>query len=130
MMRLGPGMTLLIVTLSAVHILGRLAVLPALLFDVMRPAQLDEIIAQPLLLFYAGALVPAPAGGGLIEIAFATRLHNALGPAVAAALLWWRVYTFHLLAAAGGLVLAWTALARWGQTTSPRPRATLVIDSE
>jgi uncharacterized protein (TIRG00374 family) len=113
--RMRPTTIFLILFLSAVHITGRIAVLPALLSDRLEPELLGPSISWPLVLFHAGALVPLPAAGGAVELMFGATLGTALGDRVGAALVWWRVYTFYLLAASGGLVLAWLA----------RPRAAL-----
>lgn len=94
-----------ILLVSVIHIACRLAILPALLADSLTPELVVPAIAWPLLLLYAGALVPAPGGGGALEIGFAGSMSKILGDAVGPALLWWRVYTFHALVLAGALVL-------------------------
>jgi hypothetical protein len=111
-----------LILLSATHILARLAILPALLFDRMTYALLGPSVAWPLVILHAGAMVPIPAGGGMIELAFATALDSTLpGAMLGGALVWWRVYTFYLLAAAGSLVLALEIGAgrRTARTASP-----------
>jgi uncharacterized protein (TIRG00374 family) len=110
--RLGPARIAAILTISAVHILARLAILPVLLAAADRAIPVGTTVAACLLLMYGGALVPAPGGGGVIEFAFAMTLEGAIGPTVGAALVWWRWYTFHLLAGAGGLLLARAAWTR------------------
>ncbi len=95
----------LLLLLSAAHIAARLSILPALLSDQLAAGEFGPALGWPLLLLYAGALVPVPGGGGALELAFAAVLGRTLGPATGAALVWWRVYTFHLLAATGGCVL-------------------------
>jgi hypothetical protein len=65
------------------------------------------LLAWPMLLLYAGALVPAPGGGGAIELVFAAALDDVLSPDhLVAALLWWRFYTYYLSALLGAIVLA------------------------
>lgn len=68
----------------------------------------------PLVLLYAGSLLPPPGGGGAVEITFIAALTSVVGGVeLAGTLLWWRVYTFYLGALAGGLVLV-LALGRQG----------------
>jgi uncharacterized membrane protein YbhN (UPF0104 family) len=105
--RIGVPMALSILALSAVHLACRLLVLPALMSDMLTPGLVGPAIGWPMLLYYAGALVPAPAGGGAVELAFESTLRSSLGGAVGAALIWWRVYTLHLPVLIGATVLAW-----------------------
>jgi hypothetical protein len=56
-------------------------------------------------------VVPAPGGGGFIEGAFAATLSTAIPAGIfAAALLWWRFYTFYLYILIGGLAAGDAAL--------------------
>jgi hypothetical protein len=102
-LRAGP--VVVVLALSTLHIVCRLALLPALLSDSLSASLVIPAVAWPLLLLYAGALVPIPGGGGAVELGFAGSIGEMLGPAAGAALLWWRVYTFHALVLAGGIVL-------------------------
>jgi hypothetical protein len=96
---------------SIAHIAARLTILPAIVLLYDRTASLAPLIFWPLALIYGGAAVPAPAGGGLMEVAFKATLGSAIPPAVfGAALIWWRFYTFYIYVplgavAAGHLVL-------------------------
>jgi glycosyltransferase 2 family protein len=97
---------------SLAHMAGRLAVLPILGHAIAPAAPLALLVAWPLLFLYAGALLPPPAGGGAIEVAFAATVGDGVPAAtLASLLLWWRFYTFYLPALAGGL-LASTVIAR------------------
>lgn len=93
---------------SVVHVLCKVATLPVLVLlsaeslSVTRES-LAPLVLWPLALFYGGAVIPAPGGGGVIEGAFALTLQDAIPPAIfAASLLWWRFYTFYLYIIIGG----------------------------
>lgn len=94
---------------SVVHVLCKVAVLPALVFlgDRTFPLTMDTLaplVLWPLALFYGGVVVPAPGGGGFIEGAFAATLRSAIPAGIfAASLLWWRFYTFYLYVIAGAV---------------------------
>jgi len=90
-------------TMSVIHVAMRLCVLPALIYG----AGADG----PLGLLYGAAVVPAPGGGGAVEIAFRAALAPVIGPSLfAAALLWWRFYTFYIYILLGALVAGGTVL--------------------
>jgi len=91
--------------LSIIHILLRLAVLPIIIYSLGVRAPLGPIILWPLAILYGSSAAPAPAGGGLIEVAFRGALGGHI-PAhiMGAALLWWRVYTFYILLVCGAIV--------------------------
>ncbi|MGH7713306.1 MAG: lysylphosphatidylglycerol synthase transmembrane domain-containing protein [Gemmatimonadaceae bacterium] len=105
------GWLLLALFASVAHIGARLTILPAivLLYDATAPVA--PLIFWPLALVYGGAAIPAPAGGGLLEVAFKAVLGSAVPPAIfGAALIWWRLYTFYIYVplgafAAGHLVM-------------------------
>lgn len=122
---------------SVVHVLCKVAVLPLLVLigdGTMANGALAQstmavtrdtlapLVLWPLALFYGGVVVPAPGGGGFIEGAFAATLKPAIPAALfAAALLWWRFYTFYLYLLVGGLAAgdaALRALRRQGSSTS------------
>jgi uncharacterized protein (TIRG00374 family) len=111
-----PGRMLLAFTGSVLHVLFKVATLPMLVFlaDPTFPLTMDSLaplVLWPLALFYGGAAVPAPGGGGLIEGAFAATLSSAIPPAIfAASLLWWRFYTFYLYLLIGGVAAGDAAL--------------------
>ena len=97
---------------SVAHVAMRLVVLPALVL----PAALVKVPVAPLALWplgllYGAAVVPAPGGGGAVELAFRAALGSVIPARIfPAALLWWRFYTFYLYiilgaVIAGGLVL-------------------------
>jgi uncharacterized protein (TIRG00374 family) len=116
---LRAGTVVVILTLSTLHIVCRLALLPALLLDSLTASLVIPAVAWPLLLLYAGALVPIPGGGGVLELGFAGSIGELLGPAAGAALLWWRIYTFHGLVLAGGIVLFAATIAPRSARNAP-----------
>ncbi len=99
------GLVLLAILASVVHVVCRIAVLPVLAYALGSDASLEPLILWPLVLFYGGILIPAPAGGGVIEVVFATALGTTLGAGeLGASLIWWRFYTFYIYLLLGALV--------------------------
>ena len=97
--------------LSLIHVGARLAVLPALVLSYDRDATLGPLILWPLALIYGGNAAPAPAGGGLIEMAFRGSLGGVIpAPYFAATLIWWRFYTFYGLLLLGAFVAGGTVM--------------------
>jgi len=111
-----PGMMLLALGGSILHVCFKVAALPALVFlgDRAFAATMDTLaplVLYPLALFYGGVVVPAPGGGGFIEGAFAATLKGAIPVGIfAASLVWWRFYTFYLYIVVGGLAAGNAAL--------------------
>jgi uncharacterized protein (TIRG00374 family) len=98
-------------TMSVIHVAMRLCVLPALVFGAGVDAPLAPLALWPLGLLYGAAVVPAPGGGGAVELAFRAALAPVIGPSLfAAALLWWRFYTFYIYIVLGALVAGGTVL--------------------
>jgi uncharacterized protein (TIRG00374 family) len=97
--------------MSVIHVAMRLCVLPALVLGAGATAPLAPLALWPLGLLYGAAVVPAPGGGGAVELAFRAALAPVIGPALfAAALLWWRFYTFYIYIVLGAFVAGGTAL--------------------
>jgi uncharacterized membrane protein YbhN (UPF0104 family) len=47
-------------------------------------------------------MAPAPAGGGVIEVAFKAALRGSIPPAfLGASMVWWRFYTFYIYVVLG-----------------------------
>lgn len=111
-----PGLMLAAFGGSVLHVLFKVATLPMLVFlgdptFALTMDTLAPLVLWPLALFYGGVVVPAPGGGGFIEGAFAATLSNAIPEGIfAAALLWWRFYTFYLYILIGGLAAGDAAL--------------------
>ena len=97
--------------LSVLHILARLAVLPALVMSYDRTVEVAPLLLWSLALMYGANAAPAPAGGGLIEFAFRSSLGGII-PAeyFAATLIWWRFYSFYALILLGALVAGRTVM--------------------
>ena len=90
---------------SILHVLMRLTILPIIVFALGARTAIGPLVLWPLAIYYGGAVSPAPAGGGLIEIAFRGALNDHIpAPLLGAALLWWRVYTFYILLVGGAIV--------------------------
>ena len=97
--------------MSVAHVSMRLCVLPALVLGAGATAPLAPLALWPLGLLYGAAVVPAPGGGGAVELAFHAALAGVIGTSLfAAALLWWRFYTFYLYIILGAIVAGDTAL--------------------
>jgi uncharacterized protein (TIRG00374 family) len=97
--------------LSVVHVAMRLCVLPGLVLGSGVKAALAPLALWPLLLLYGAAMVPAPGGGGAVELAFRAALGKTIAPTMfAAALLWWRFYTFYIYIVLGAVVAGATTL--------------------
>jgi uncharacterized protein (TIRG00374 family) len=106
-----PGAMLVAFILSMIHVVLRLAVLPALVYASGFPAPTVPLIVWSLLLLYGGAIAPAPGGGGAVEFGFSMGLRNVLPPsALAGTLIWWRVYSFYLYLLAGAIVAGTTVI--------------------
>jgi hypothetical protein len=97
--------------MSVLHVTMRLCVLPALVLGAGADAPLAPLALWPLGLLYGAAIVPAPGGGGAVELAFRAALAGVIGNRLfAAALLWWRFYTFYIYIVLGAIVAGNTAL--------------------
>ena len=89
---------------SVAHIAARLTILPAIVLLYDQSAPVAPLVFWPLALIYGGAAVPAPAGGGLMEVAFKALLGGAIPATIfGAALIWWRFYTFYIYVPLGAI---------------------------
>jgi len=115
------GTALGLVGVTLLHILARVAVLPALAFwAASGPEALSALALWPIAILYVGSLLPPPGGGGGVEFGFATVLEGTLtGGVLPAALFWWRVYTFYLGALIGGFAMATLVGRHWLRSVSP-----------
>jgi len=97
---------------SIAHVAVRFTILPMLVLAMTDvPVPLAPLVVWPLGIIYGAGLLPAPGGGGAVELAFRAALGGTLPPAVfGAALVWWRFYTFYIYIAVGALVAGNTAL--------------------
>jgi len=96
---------------SVVHVGIRLTVLPALVLTSAPNAALAPLALWPLGFLYGAAVVPVPGGGGAVEMAFRAALGSAIPSQLfAAALIWWRFYTFYVYILLGALAAGSTVL--------------------
>jgi uncharacterized protein (TIRG00374 family) len=97
---------------SIVHVAMRLCVLPALVLPAVSEAvPVAPLALWPLGFLYGAAVVPAPGGGGAVELAFRAALGGVIpAHAFPAALLWWRFYTFYIYIALGAIIAGGVAL--------------------
>jgi uncharacterized protein (TIRG00374 family) len=96
---------------SVVHVSVRLVVLPAIVYGAGGNAPLAPLALWPLGFLYGAAVVPAPGGGGAVELAFSAALKNVIGVRLfAPSLLWWRFYTFYIYILLGALAAGRTAI--------------------
>jgi len=96
---------------SVVHVAMKLVVLPALVLPAAPYTPLTPLALWPLGFLYGAAVVPAPGGGGAVEIAFRAALGKVIPPHIfPAALLWWRFYTFYIYIILGALAAGRTAM--------------------
>ncbi len=96
---------------SVVHVAIRLTVLPALVLTSTPTAPLAPLALWPLGFLYGAAVVPAPGGGGAVEMAFRAALGGTIPPQLfAAALIWWRFYTFYIYILLGALAAGNTVM--------------------
>lgn len=97
---------------SFVHVAIRLFVLPALVLTSIRTIALAPLALWPLGFLYGAAVVPAPGGGGAVEVAFRAALGDKIPVQLfAAALVWWRFYTFYIYILLGAIAAGSTVMA-------------------
>ena len=98
--------------MSVVHVGMRLCVLPALVLPAINEqVRIEPLALWPLGFLYGAAVVPAPGGGGAVELAFRAALGSVIpAHAFPAALLWWRFYTFYIYIILGAVIAGGVAL--------------------
>jgi uncharacterized protein (TIRG00374 family) len=109
---MNTGWAAMALAASILHIAIRFTVLPAIVYTMTAdPVPLAPLVFWPLGIIYGANIVPAPAGGGAVELTFRAALGPIIPPDLfAPALLWWRFYTFYIYIIFGGLVAGNTAL--------------------
>jgi uncharacterized membrane protein YbhN (UPF0104 family) len=116
------GWLLLGLLASLAHIAARLTILPAIVLLYDRSAPVAALVFWPLALIYGGAAVPAPAGGGLMEVGFKALLGGAIPGAVfGAALIWWRFYTFYIYVPLGAFAAGHVVLRAMRRSERDQP---------
>lgn len=110
--RMRYGWATLSLLASVVHIAVRFTILPVIVYSMTTATvPLAPLVVWPLGIIFGAAVVPAPGGGGAVELAFRAALGHVIPPdAFAASLVWWRFYTFYIYIAFGALVAGNTAL--------------------
>lgn len=109
--RINPRAAVSAFLASVVHVGIRLTVLPALVLTSAAAVPLAPLALWPLGFLYGAAVVPAPGGGGAVEIAFRAALGGDIPPTLfAAALVWWRFYTFYIYILLGALAAGSTVM--------------------
>jgi uncharacterized membrane protein YbhN (UPF0104 family) len=74
-------------------------------------APLAPLALWPLGFLYGAAVVPAPGGGGAVEMAFRAALGGTIPAQLfGAALVWWRFYTFSIYILLGAIAAGSTVL--------------------
>jgi len=69
------------------------------------------LVAWPLAMQYGAAVVPAPGGGGAVELVFKQTLGDVIPAEIfGASLVWWRFYTIYLYILVGALVAGGTVM--------------------
>lgn len=106
-----PGRMALSLACSVVHVGARLAILPLIAASQHAAADLLPLVLWPLVLLYGGALVPAPAGGGAMELGFTAAMDGTLPAAVlATSLIWWRFYSYFIYVLLGAIAAGRTVM--------------------
>jgi uncharacterized protein (TIRG00374 family) len=93
-------------SVSIAHVIARFTTLPILvLVASSEKVPIGPLVLWPFTLLYGGQMVPAPGGGGAVELGFRAMLGDTIpADTFAAALVWWRFYTFYLFIGLGALV--------------------------
>lgn len=97
---------------SVFHVAVRFTILPAIVYSATTVAvPLAPLVIWPLGLVYGVGVLPAPGGGGAVELAFRAALSSTIPATIfAASLVWWRFYTFYLYIIVGAMVAGNIAL--------------------
>ena len=97
---------------SILHVALRFTILPAIVYSATRAnVPLAPLVIWPLGFIYGVGVLPAPGGGGAVELAFRAALNKVIPANIfAAALVWWRFYTFYIYIVIGAMVAGNTAL--------------------
>lgn len=104
---------------SVAHILGRLTILPIIIYAYGAEVSLLSLVLWPLVLLYGGALIPAPAGGGALEFGFTAVMDDIIPVGLlAASLIWWRFYSYFIYVLLGAFAAGRTVMRALGHGTA------------
>ena len=97
---------------SILHVAIRFTILPAIVYSATQAGvPLAPLVIWPLGFIYGVGVLPAPGGGGAVELAFRAALTKVIPANIfAPALVWWRFYTFYIYIIIGALVAGNTAM--------------------
>ncbi len=87
--------------LTAVSLVSRALILPALAWGLPNAPPFGEMVFGAMALLASPLLVPLPSGGGGIEVAFLSGFAGEFGDHAVRMLVWWRFYSVVLLTVAG-----------------------------
>jgi uncharacterized membrane protein YbhN (UPF0104 family) len=109
--RVDKGSAVAAFVASMAHVAIKLTVLPALVLTSVSSVPVAPLALWPLGFLYGAAVIPAPGGGGAVEVAFRSALgHSIPIKLFGAALLWWRFYTFYIYILLGAFAAGSTVL--------------------
>jgi uncharacterized protein (TIRG00374 family) len=113
-----PSMMAASLVCSVLHICGRLMTLPIIIAALGADVPITSLILWPLVLLYGGALIPAPAGGGAMEFGFSAIMRDILPlDVMAAALIWWRYYSYYIYVLLGAFAAGRTTMRALSSTS-------------
>jgi uncharacterized membrane protein YbhN (UPF0104 family) len=87
--------------LTAVSLVSRALILPALAWGLPNAPPFGEMVFGAMALLASPLLVPLPSGGGGIEVAFLSGFAGEFGDHAVRMLVWWRFYSVILLTVTG-----------------------------
>jgi uncharacterized membrane protein YbhN (UPF0104 family) len=91
--RIAPWAVAASVPLTLIHVLARVAILPALILTVPTPPPLGAVWFGSVALLYGQLFVPTPAGAGAVDLGFLNGAAGYVGANTAQLLVIWRFYT-------------------------------------
>ncbi|HTD59586.1 MAG TPA: lysylphosphatidylglycerol synthase transmembrane domain-containing protein [Gemmatimonadaceae bacterium] len=81
------------VPITALHVVARIAILPAVFATLSNPPALGTVVVGSFVLLYGQNFLPTPSGAGAIELGFLDGAAGYVGPDAGALLVTWRFYT-------------------------------------
>src|SRR2546422_11465790 len=93
--------------LTVVSLASRALILPALAWGVVVAPPFAVMFFGALALLHAPVVVPLPAGGGGVDVAFVAGFAGDFGSQQVSMLLLWRFFTAGVVTGVGGCVMIW-----------------------